>query len=86
MYGYTDSYATMREKAGVTTHRARHIEMCDKFAQKAALVSGSPHVPGDRAGTMRTTRNSRPVRIASSIPRSSTSDGGCTENRERNME
>ena len=36
IYGYRDSYATMREKAGVTTHRARRIEMCDKFAQKAA--------------------------------------------------
>ena len=36
IYGYTDSYATMREKAGVTTHRARRIGLCDKFAQKAA--------------------------------------------------
>ena len=33
---YRDRYAVMREKAGVTTHRARRIEMCDKFAQKAA--------------------------------------------------
>ena len=36
IYGYKDSYALMREKAGVTTHRARRIELCDKFAQKAA--------------------------------------------------
>ena len=36
IYGYKDSYATMREKAGVTTHRARRIELCDKFAAKAA--------------------------------------------------
>ena len=36
IYGYTDSYATMRKKAGVTTHRARRIDLCDKFARKAA--------------------------------------------------
>ena len=36
IYGYTDSYATMREKAGVSTHRQRRIELCDKFAAKAA--------------------------------------------------
>ena len=35
IYGYSDSYAEMREKAGVTTHRARRIDLCDKFAQKA---------------------------------------------------
>ena len=35
IYGYKDSYATMREKAGVTTHRARRIMLCDKFANKA---------------------------------------------------
>ena len=33
-YGYKDSYAVMREKAGVTTHRARRIELCDKFEEK----------------------------------------------------
>ena len=36
IYGYKDSYATMREKAGITTHRARRIALCDKFAHKAA--------------------------------------------------
>ena len=36
IYGYKDSYATMREKVGVTTHRARRIAMCDTFAEKAA--------------------------------------------------
>ena len=36
IYGYKDSYATMREKAGVTTHRARRIELCDTFAQSTA--------------------------------------------------
>ena len=36
VYGYKDSYAEMREKAGVTTHRARRIELCDKFSKKAA--------------------------------------------------
>ena len=36
IHGYKDSYATMREKAGVTTHRARRIALCDKFAEKAA--------------------------------------------------
>ena len=35
IYGYKDSYAIMRQKAGVTTHRARRIELCDKFARKA---------------------------------------------------
>ena len=29
----------MRKKAGVTTHRERRIEMCDKFAMKA---TGNP--------------------------------------------
>ena len=36
IYGYTDSYATMREEAGITTHRERRIALCDAFAQKAA--------------------------------------------------
>ena len=36
IYGYKDSYVDMRHKAGVTTHRARRIELCDSFAQKAA--------------------------------------------------
>ena len=36
IYGYKDSYATMRQKAGVSTHRARRIDLCDKFAAKAA--------------------------------------------------
>ena len=35
IYGYEDSYAVMRERAGITTHRARRIELCDKFARKA---------------------------------------------------
>ena len=35
IYGYKDSYATMREKAGITTHRARRIILCDKFTNKA---------------------------------------------------
>ena len=32
----------MREKAGVTTHRARRVELADKFAEKAA---GSARYP-----------------------------------------
>ena len=36
IFGYKDSYATMRKKAGITTHRARRIALCDKFAEKAA--------------------------------------------------
>ena len=36
IYGYKHSYAEMRIKAGVTTHRERRIELCDKFARKAA--------------------------------------------------
>ena len=36
IYGYKDSYQTMREKAGISTHRARRIALCDKFAEKAA--------------------------------------------------
>ena len=38
IYGYENSYAEMREKAGVTTHRARRIALCDKFASKAAVL------------------------------------------------
>ena len=34
--GYKDSYAEMREKAGITTHREKRIQLCDKFAEKAA--------------------------------------------------
>ena len=40
IYGYQESYAEMRRKAEVTTHRVRRIELCDKFAQK---VVGNPH-------------------------------------------
>ena len=36
IYGFKDSYAMMRRKAGITTHRQHRIELCDKFAQKAA--------------------------------------------------
>ena len=36
IYGYKDSYATMREKAGVSTHRARRIALCDAFAKKTS--------------------------------------------------
>ena len=28
-------YSEMRDRAGVTTHRARRVELCDKFAKKA---------------------------------------------------
>ena len=36
IYGYTTSYARMRELAGVTTLRDRRISACDKFANKCA--------------------------------------------------
>ena len=36
IYGYRDSYAEMRRKPGITTHRERRINLCDKFAQMAA--------------------------------------------------
>ena len=36
IYGYKESYARMREMAGVSTHRARRIDLCDTFAKKAA--------------------------------------------------
>ena len=35
IYGYGVPYATMRKLAGVTTHRERRIDLCDKFAKKA---------------------------------------------------
>ena len=35
IYGFGISYAKMRKLAGITTHRARRIELCDKFAKKA---------------------------------------------------
>ena len=37
IYGYEDSYAVMRDKAKITTHRERRIALCDRFAQKAAV-------------------------------------------------
>ena len=36
IYGFKNSYSVMREKAGITTHRARRIALCDKFAENAA--------------------------------------------------
>ena len=36
IYGFKMKYADMRDKAGVTTHRARRVMLCDKFAKKAA--------------------------------------------------
>ena len=36
IYGYKMSYSDMRKRAGITTLRARRVEMCDKFAEKAA--------------------------------------------------
>ena len=35
IYGYRVSYAKMRRKAGIKTHRERRIALCDKFAEKA---------------------------------------------------
>ena len=35
IYGYKMSYVEMRERAGLSTHRARRIVLCDKFAHKA---------------------------------------------------
>ena len=57
IYGYKDSYATMREKAGITTHRARRIEMCDKFAHKAA---GNPRFDWFPVRTGRSGRHGEP--------------------------
>ena len=42
IFGYQMSYSEMRKRAGVTTHRARHIKLCDKFAEK---VAGSDRFP-----------------------------------------
>ena len=36
IYGYKMSYKEMRDRAGITTHQARRVELCDKFAEKAA--------------------------------------------------
>ena len=54
IYGYKDSYATMRKKAGITTHRERRIQLCDKFANKAA---GNPRF--ERWFPLRTSRSGR---------------------------
>ena len=35
VYGFGIPYAKMREMAGITTHRARRVELCDKFARNA---------------------------------------------------
>ena len=42
IYGKDMKYADMREKAGVTTLRARRIEACDKFASKCAFFLHLP--------------------------------------------
>ena len=36
IYGYEKSYREIREMADITTHRARRIELGDKFAEKSA--------------------------------------------------
>ena len=35
IFGYKTAYREMRERAELTTHRARRIDLCDKFARKA---------------------------------------------------
>lgn len=35
IYGYKTKYSDMRKMAGVTTHRQRRIDLCDKFANKS---------------------------------------------------
>ena len=35
IFGYGVPYAIMRERAGISTHRERRIELVDKFARKA---------------------------------------------------
>ena len=37
IFGYKMAYADMRKIAGVTTHRARRIELAHKFAKKASV-------------------------------------------------
>ena len=32
IYGFGIPYGKMREMANITTHRARRIDLCDKFA------------------------------------------------------
>ena len=36
IFRYKMKYSLMRERAGVTTHRTWRVELCDKFAAKAA--------------------------------------------------
>ena len=36
IFGYKMKYSDMRKRADLTTHRQRRIELCDKFAEKAA--------------------------------------------------
>ena len=43
IYGYKMSYAEMRERADLTTHRARRIELCDKFVAKAVFSDRFHH-------------------------------------------
>ena len=50
IYGYRASYAEMRERADVTTLRARRIEQCDRFAEKSRMNPCFEHWFPERAG------------------------------------
>ena len=50
IYGFGVSYADMRERAGVTTLRARRVELCDKFARKALANPRYEHWFPERTG------------------------------------
>ena len=75
IYGFGIPYAEMREMAGVTTLRARRIEMCDKFARKAQGGGFLKEMRG-RAGMGRCTRRWRLGPIDFSTHLYTTSVGG----------
>ena len=45
IYGYKDSYATMREKAGITTHRARRMQQIRSKKKPSPKLNLPPRPP-----------------------------------------
>ena len=66
IYGYKTPYAEMRRLAGVTTHRERRVEFCDKFARKApwpTLDTGTGFLGVGRVGLAGVEKNSMNSRL-----------------------
>ena len=60
IYGKDVKYSEMRERAGVSTLRARRVEACDKFAAKCSEISRFGHWFPRKAAPSQPVRGKRP--------------------------